>query len=78
MDFADDFTYFTFEQVLEEARRLYRHNKHLRTIRLDHSANDEPILEFHVTKPARLGLHQLGLPVTFRCMATRMVVANDA
>lgn len=78
MDFADDFTYFSFEQLLAEAKRLYCHNKHVRDIRLDKSANDEPTLNFHIEMPTQLGLHQLGLPVRFRCMPIRFVVANDA
>ena len=78
MDFADDFTYFSFEQLLDEAKQLYRHNKHVRDIRLDKSSNDEPTLNFYIDKSTRLGLHQLGLPARFRCMPTRLIVANDA
>jgi hypothetical protein len=77
MDFADDFKYFSFELLLDEARKLYRHNKYICDIRLDRSANDEPTLSFYIDKPKRLGLHQLGLPVRFRCMPTRLIVAND-
>ena len=78
MDFADDFTYFSLELLLSEARQLYRHNTYVRDIRLDKSANDGPILNFYIDKPTRLGLHQLGLPVRFRCMPTRLVVANES
>ncbi len=79
MDFADDFTYFNFDQVLTEARELYRHNRHVTAICLRQAANDsEPALEFHINKPHRLGVHQLGLPVRFRNMTTRFIVANEA
>ena len=78
MDFADDFTYFTIEEVLAEVKKLYRHNKHVVDIRLDKAANDEPKLNFYVNKPKRLGLHQLGLPGQFRCLKTRFIAANDA
>lgn len=78
MDFADDFTYFSFEQLLEEAKQLYRYNKHVRDIRLDKSSNDEPTLNFYVDIPKRLSLGQLGLPLRFRCMPTRLVAANEA
>lgn len=77
MDFADDFKYFTFELMLDEARQLYRHNRYVRDIRIDSAANDEPTLSFYIDKPQRLGLHQLGLPTRFRCMPTRLIVAND-
>ena len=66
MDFADDFTYFTLEEVLAEVKQLYRHHKHVVDIRLDRSANDDPTLNFYVDKPRRLALHQLGLPGQFR------------
>jgi len=78
MDFADDFTYFTFEQVLAEVKRLYSHNKHVVDIRLDNAANDEPTLNFYVNKPKRVGLHQLGLPGQFRCLKTKFIAANQA
>jgi len=78
VDFADDFTYFSYDLLLNEAKQLYRHNKYVRDIRLDRSANDEPVLNFYIDKPTRLGLHQLGLPMCFRCMPTRLVVANEA
>jgi len=78
MDFADDFKYFTFELLLDEAKALYRHNRYVRDIRLDKSANDEPTLSFYINKPGKLSLRQLGLPLRFRCMPTRFVVANDA
>ncbi|MGD8927093.1 MAG: hypothetical protein PVG20_09590 [Thioalkalispiraceae bacterium] len=78
MDFADDFTYFTLEEVLAEVRKLYSHNKHVVDIRLDKAANDDPTLNFYVNKPQRLGLHQLGLPGQFRCLKTRFIAANNA
>ena len=78
MDFADDFTYFSFEQLLEEAKQLYRYNKYVRDIRLDQSSNDEPTLNFYIDTPKRFSLRQLGLPVRFRCMPTRLVAVNDA
>ena len=77
MDFADDFTYFSFEQVLEEVKKLYRHNRHVIDIRLDSAANDDPSIVFYVNKPERLGVHQLGLPGRFRCLKTRFIAAND-
>jgi len=76
MDFADDFTYFSFEQVLAEVKKLYAHNKHVCDIRLEKAANDEPTLSFYITKPKRLALNQLGLPGRFRCMQTRFIAAN--
>lgn len=78
MDFADDFTYFTFEEVLAEVRKLYQNNKHVVDIRLGSAANDEPTLNFYVKRPRRLGLHQLGLPGTFRCLKTNFIAANDS
>lgn len=78
MDFADDFTCFSLEQVLEEVKKLYRHNRHVVDIRLESAANDEPTLNFYVNRPKRLGLHQLGLPGQFRCLKTRFIAANDA
>ncbi len=77
MDFADDFTYFTIEEVLAEVKRLYRHNKHVVNIRLDSAANDEPALNFYINKPKRLSVQQLGLPGQFRCLQTRFIAAND-
>lgn len=76
MDFADDFTYFTFEQVLEEAKRLYGHNKHIVNIDLRKSANDEPTITFTINKPKKLKVTQLGLPGQFRCLKTEFVAAN--
>jgi len=78
MDFADDFTYFSFEQVLQEVKRLYAHNKHIRDIRLSQVANDGPVLNFYVEKPEGLSIKQLGLPGRFRCLETRFIAANDA
>ena len=78
MDFADDFTYFTFEEVLAEVKRLYGHNKHIVDIRLDSAANDDPTLNFYINKPKRLGIHQLGLPGRFRCLKTKFIAANNA
>ena len=77
MDFADDFTYFTFEQILTEVKRLYSRNKHVRDIRLVKAANDEPTINFYIDKPQRLAIHQLGLPGQFRCLKTRFVAVND-
>ena len=77
MDFADDFTYFTLEQVLDEVKNLYRHNKHVVDICLDTAANDGPVLNFIIRKPKRLGVHQLGLPGQFRCLKTLFIAAND-
>ena len=77
MDFADDFTYFTFEQILAEVKRLYSRNKHVRDIRLVKAANDEPTINFYITKPKCLQVQQLGLPRQFRCLKTRFVAAND-
>lgn len=77
MDFADDFTYFSFEQVLAEVKKLYRYNKHVVDIRLDTAANDGPMLNFYVNKPKHLGIHQLGLPGQFRCLQTRFIAANE-
>ena len=77
MDFADDFTYFSLEVLLKEAKQLYRHNRYVRDIRLDRSANDEPILSFYIDRPPRLTLPRLGLPGRFRCIPTRLVVANE-
>ena len=78
MDFADDFTYFSLELLLKEAKQLYRHNRYVRDIRLDRSANDEPVLNFYIDRPNRLSLPRLGLPTRFRCIRARLVVANDA
>ncbi len=77
MDFADDFTCFTFEQVLTEVKRLYSGNKHVKDIRLLRAANDEPVLNFYIDKPRRLSVQQLGLPGQFRCLKTRFVAVND-
>jgi len=77
MDFADDFTYFTFEQILAEVKRLYSRNKHVRDIRLVKAANDEPTIHFYIDKPQRLAMHQIGLPGQFRCLKTRFVAVND-
>jgi len=43
MDFADDFTYFSFDELLKEAKRLYRFNKHIKDIRLDRTGNQQPV-----------------------------------
>lgn len=77
MDFADDFTYFTFEQVLAEVRSMYGRNKHVREIRLDRIANDNPTIDFYVEKPKKLKLHQLGLPGRFRSLQVRLIPANS-
>ena len=78
MDFADDFTYFSLEQVLAEVKKLYRNNKHIVDIRLGSAANEEPTLNFYLNKPKRLTVRQLGLPGQFRCLKTRFIAANDA
>lgn len=78
MDFADDFTCFNFQQVLEEAKRLYGHNRHLQEIRLQQAANDEPVLEFYMAHPCRLNLRQLGLPLRFRCLEIRVITVHSA
>ena len=77
MDFADDFTYFTFDQVLAEAKKLYGRNKHVQDIRLEEAANDDPTMTFYVNKPKRLTFNQLGLPGRFRCLKVRFVAANS-
>jgi len=77
MDFADDFTYFTFEQILAEVKRLYGRNRHVKEIRLIKAANDEPTINFYINKPQRVSIHQIGLPGQFRCLKTRFVAVND-
>ena len=77
MDFADDFTYFTVDEILKEARQLYRFNKHIEQIRLDKTVNKQPELVFYINTTKPLTLKQLGLPVQFRCVKTRTVAANQ-
>lgn len=77
MDFADDFTYFTFEEVLAEVKKLYSANKHVKDIRLGKAANDEPTLNFYIDQPKGLSIRQLGLPGRFRCLETRFIAANE-
>lgn len=77
MDFADDFTYFSFDELLKEAQKLYRFNKHIKDIRLDRSGNKQPELVFHLNTNRPLSLKQLGLPVQFRCVKTRLRAANQ-
>lgn len=77
MDFADDFTYFSFDQLLLEARNLYRFNKHIERISLSRSDNNQPELLFHLNTRTPLTLKQLGLPTCFRCVRTRLVAANQ-
>lgn len=77
MDFADDFTYFTLEEILAEAKRLYGQNRYVTGIRLDKSANDEPGIRMEVSKPKYLKLSQLGLPVRFRNMPVTLLHASN-
>ena len=76
MDFADDFTCFSIDEILKEARHLYRYNRHIKEIRLDRSVKDQPELVFHINTTGTLTLKQLGLPVKFRCVKTRLEAAN--
>lgn len=76
MDFASDFTYMTFASILDEARRLYGHNRHIAEITLDEQAKNGPQLVFRLNAPTRLSIRQLGLPLQFRAMDTRLEAAN--
>lgn len=78
MDFADDFTYLTLEEILREAKRLYGQNKYVTGIWLDKAANDEPGIKMAITKPKKLKLSQLGLPVRFRNMPITLLQASNA
>ena len=77
MDFADDFTYFTFDDVLREAKDLYRHNKHIIDIKMDAQAKHGPTLVFRINTRKKLSLKQLGLPAQFRRFRTEIAAAND-
>jgi hypothetical protein len=77
MDFADDFTYFTLNDVVEEAKRLFGHHRYVADIRLEQAANDEPALAIRLKTDTDLSLKQLGLPVQFRRLKTKLVAAND-
>ncbi len=77
MDFADDFTYFSFDELLKEVKNMYRFNKHVTDIRLDKTHNNQPELVFVINTPSPLTLRQLGLPLQFRCIKTRLVAANQ-
>ncbi|MBI3560962.1 MAG: hypothetical protein HY080_04515 [Gammaproteobacteria bacterium] len=78
MDFVTDFTYFSMEEVLREARRLYGRNKYVCQIRLDKAATDRQEMRFFVTKPRHLTLTQLGLPLRFRNIPVVFsLAAND-
>lgn len=77
MDFADDFTCFSIDEILKEARDLYRFNRHITEIRIDTSINNRPELVFYINTARSLTLKQLGLPVKFRCVKTRLQAANQ-
>jgi hypothetical protein len=77
MDFADDFTYFTLEEILQEARRLYGQNKYVAGISLDKAVNDEPSIKMVIRKPKNLKLTQLGLPLRFRNMPVTLLQASN-
>lgn len=77
MDFADDFTCCSMDEILREARQLYRFNKHIEKISLDTSIKQQPVLVFHIHMPKLLTLSQLGLPVAFRRIRTRLRAANS-
>ena len=79
MDFADDFTCLTLEEIVQEAKRLYAQNKYVTGIWLDQAANDEPGIKMAISnKPKALKLSQLGLPLRFRNMPVTLLNASNA
>jgi hypothetical protein len=77
MDFADDFTCCSMDEILREAQQLYRFNKHIEKISLETSAKQQPVLVFYIRMPKLLTLKQLGLPIAFRRIRTRLHAANS-
>ena len=66
MDFADDFTYFSMNEILQEVKRLYGKNKYVTFIGMSTAANEQLGIKFVVTKPRHLTIAQMGLPLRFR------------